>query len=117
MKISFSREEKVRLQRVAVWAGALLSLGLLVHEVFGQHGLLALRRQRKEYEALQQQIQKLQQDNQELEKQVKALKSDPRAIEKLAREEMRLARPGEIIFTLPEKKPAKPDSPPPQQTK
>ena len=90
--------------RSAVLVLVLVAIALFVHEIFGEHGLLALRRQKKELETLQQQIQQLQQENQELEKQVKALKSDPKAIEKLAREQMRLARPGEIIYTLPEKK-------------
>ena len=87
----------------------LVCLALFVHEVFGEHGLLALRRQRNEFDALRQQIQQLQQENSKLEQQIKALKTDPKAIEKLAREQMRLARPGEIIYTLPEKGPAKGD--------
>ncbi len=91
--------------RNAVLALILVCVALLVHEVFGEHGLLALREQRKEAVSLQQQIQQLQQENQKLEQQNKALKSDPRAIEKLARERMRLAHPGELIYTLPEKKP------------
>lgn len=100
---------KLRWDSVTRYRGAmvlllLLSIVLFIHEIFGDHGLLALRRQRKELETLQLQIQQLQQENQELEKQIKALKSDPKAIERLAREQMRLARPGEIIYTLPEKK-------------
>ena len=99
------------LYRNAVFALALLCLVLIVHEVFGEHGWLALRRQRNEYESLQKQIQKLQQENQQLEQQINALKSDPKAIERLAREQLRMARPGEVIYTLPEKE-AKPEPPP-----
>jgi cell division protein FtsB len=33
---------------------------------------------------------------------VKDLKTDPRAIEKIAREELILARPGEIIIKIPQ---------------
>lgn len=97
------RWENSNLRRAAVLALTLLSIALIVHEIFGEHGYLALRRQKKEFEALQLQIQKLQQENQQLEEQIKALKSDPKAIEKLAREQLRLARPGEIIYVLPEK--------------
>jgi cell division protein FtsB len=81
----------------------LIAVGLLTHEIFGQNGYLALRQQRQQYEALQNQIKQLQEENQQLEKLVKALKSDPKAIEKLARDNMHLARPGEIIYTLPDK--------------
>ncbi len=88
----------------AVFALVLFCVVLIVHEIFGENGWRAFRRQRKEFESLQQQIRQLQQENQQLELQIKALKSDPRALEKLAREQMHLVRPGEIIYTLPEKK-------------
>ena len=96
------------LQRNAIYVLVLLCVALLVHEVFGQHGFLAMRRQQKEVEALQQKMQLLQEENLELEKQIKALRSDPKAIERVARERMRMARPDEIIYTLPEKDTKKP---------
>jgi len=102
--------EDARFRRAAFLALALVFIALLVHQIFGEHGYMAMRRQRKELEALQQQIQQLQQENQQLEKQIEELKSDPKAIEKLAREKMRLARPGEIIYVLPEKAP-EPEAP------
>lgn len=89
----------------AILALILVCVALVVHEIFGEHGYLALRREKAQYQALQQQIQELQEKNQKLEKQIEGLKSDPRAIEKVAREQMRLARPGEIIYTLPDKDP------------
>lgn len=91
--------------RGAILALILVCVALLVHEIFGEHGYLALRRERQQYETLQQQIQQLQDENQKLEKQIKDLKTDPHTIEKLAREQMKLARPGETIYTLPEKDP------------
>ncbi len=97
--------ERSTTARNAGLALILACVALLVHEVFGEHGLLALRHQRKEVELLQQRIQQLQQENQKLEQQNKALKSDTKAIEKLAREQMRLAHPGELIYMLPEKRP------------
>jgi cell division protein FtsB len=32
---------------------------------------------------------------------IESLKSDPKAIEKEAREQLRYARPGEVVYTLP----------------
>lgn len=92
-----------RFRRGVLLALVLAVIALLVHELFGEHGYLALRRQRREYQALQQEIQQLQEENARLEKEIERLKSDPDAIEKLAREKMRLARPGEFIYVLPEK--------------
>ena len=91
------------LQRNAIYILLLVCIALVVHEIFGQHGFLAMRRQQKEVQVLQEQLQRLQQENLELEKQINALRSDPKAIERVAREQMRMARPGEIIYTMPDK--------------
>ena len=99
------------LQRNAIYVLLLLCIALVVHEIFGQHGFLAMRRQQREAEALQQQLQRLQQENLELEIQIKALRSDPKAIERVAREQLRMARPGEIIYTLPAKETKSPPAP------
>jgi cell division protein FtsB len=101
------------LRRNATYVLVLVCIALLVHEIFGPHGFLALRQEKKEIENLRQQIQQLQHENEQLDKRIKALQSDPKAIERLAREQMRLARPGEIIYTLPEKNPKKDQPPPP----
>lgn len=96
---------KERIYRGVAFALTLVCLALFVHEIWGNHGYLALRRQQKEYRLLQERINKLQQENQQLQTQIDALRSDPKAIERQAREQMHMARPGEIIFTLPEKDP------------
>jgi cell division protein FtsB len=75
---------------------------LLVHDVFGQHGFLAMRRTQKEIEQIRDQISKVNDENKSLAEQVNSLKSDPKSIERIAREEMGLARPGELIFKLPD---------------
>jgi cell division protein FtsL len=103
------------LRRNATYVLVLVCIVLLVHEVFGQHGLLGLRQEKKEIESLRQQIQQLQHENEQLDKRIKALQSDPKAIERVAREQMRLARPGEIIYTWPEKDPKKDQAAPPTQ--
>jgi len=77
-------------------------LALLVHDIFGAHGFVAMRRTQKEIEQIREQIDKINDENKSLTNQVTSLKSDPKAIEHIAREEMGLARPGEMIFKLPE---------------
>jgi len=74
---------------------------LLIQDVFGTHGFLALRQSQKEIEKLRQEISQINAENKELAEHVKALKSDPKLIERIAREEMGLARQGEKIFKLP----------------
>jgi len=77
-------------------------LALLVHDVFGTHGFIAMRRTQKEIEQVRDQISKINDENKSLSDQVNSLKTDPKAIERIAREEMGLARPGELIYKLPD---------------
>ncbi|MBI2956615.1 MAG: cell division protein FtsL [Acidobacteria bacterium] len=80
-------------------------LALVVHTVFGEHGYLALARQREELKRLEQEIDRLEEENRRLAEEVQTLKSDPRAIERVAREQLKMARPGEKIITLPPEEP------------
>jgi cell division protein FtsB len=82
---------------------------LLIHDIFGAHGFIAMRSTQKEIEQIREQIGKLNDENKSLSSQVNSLKTDPKAIERIAREEMGLARPGEIIYKLPDA--AKPGDP------
>jgi cell division protein FtsB len=80
---------------------AAVLLVVFLHDVFGTHGFMAMRQTQKEIERVRSEIQHLDAENQQLTEQVRALKSDPKLIERIAREEMGLARPGEIIIKLP----------------
>jgi len=82
---------------IFVLAGLLL---LMIQDIFGTHGVLAMRRAQKDAAKLKQEIQQIDTENRQLQDNVKALKSDPQTIERIAREEMGLARPGEYIFKV-----------------
>ena len=73
---------------------ALFVLALVVHDVFGAHGFIAMRRTQSEIDRVRKDIDRLNSENRELGQQVKALKSDPHLIEKIAREELQHAKPG-----------------------
>jgi cell division protein FtsB len=91
----------VRRYSKELWA---LAIGFLViHDIFGAHGVLAMRRTQKEASQIRQEIQRLDDENRKLQDRVKSLKTDPTAIEGIARD-MGLARPGEFIFKLPAKR-------------
>jgi cell division protein FtsB len=77
-------------------------LVVFVHDVFGEKGVLAMRRSQQEVEKLQQEIQKLNEENENLADHVQRLKTDPELIERIAREQMGLARPGEYVYKLPQ---------------
>ena len=75
---------------------------LLLHDVFGAHGYLAMRRTRREIERVQGEINRLNKENSELSQEVKALKTDPHKIESIARDELGLAKKGEVIIRVPQ---------------
>jgi len=99
-------------RKLATGAVALLAVQLAWHVVFGANGALVFHQKRVEYHKLQQETQQLQQENQRLQEHIQSLKSDPKAIEKEAREQLRYAKPGEVVYTVP----APPPPPAPANT-
>jgi len=77
-------------------------VALFVHNIFGTHGFLAMQRTKKEIQKVQADIDRLNAENQRLADDVKALKSDPHKIESIARDELGLAKPGEVIIKIPQ---------------
>jgi len=75
--------------------------GLFLHDIFGAHGYLAMRRTKLDMERVLGEIARLNKENAELSQEVKALKSDPHKIESIARDELGLAKPGEVIIKIP----------------
>jgi cell division protein FtsB len=71
---------------------------LLLQDIFGTHGVLAMRRSQAEARKIQQEITQLDRENKKLQDHVKDLKTDPSTMECIAREDFGLARPGELIF-------------------
>jgi len=99
-----SAEEKLRslLQHYGRGLLGLLIAVMIVHDVFGTHGFLAMRRTQSEIKKVKEDLNQLSKENATLEQEVKDLKTDPRLIEKIARDDLGLARPGEIIIRIPQ---------------
>jgi cell division protein FtsB len=103
-------ESLLRFRRTLATLGVgLLALFLGLHVIFGHNGMLAYQRKRAEYQKLQEDLDRLQKDNDRISQQIRELKSDPKAIEREAREQLRYARPGEVVYTIPE--PVRPQPP------
>ncbi len=79
----------------------LLMLVLVVHDIFGTHGFLAMRRTQQEIKKVNADLDQLNKENLQLEQEVRELKTDPHKIEKIARDELGLAKPGEVIIKIP----------------
>jgi cell division protein FtsB len=100
-RVTFAEQMREFLRRNMSFFLAAGFVLLLIQDVFGAHGVLAMRRAQKEAARVQQEIDRVNSENRRLQDHVKALKSDPQAIEHIAREEMGLARPGELVFKIP----------------
>jgi cell division protein FtsB len=110
-RMSFVDQMRNFLHRNVTWflvAGLTL---LVLQDVFGTHGVVAMRRSQEQAADIQKEIDHLNEENQKLQEHVRALKSDPAEIERVAREDMGLARPGEYIFKIQPKPGAQPDQP------
>lgn len=100
--------ERILAEAVRMWRPAgtgiavLLALLLGWHVVNGKHGLSMWQQKRIEGQRLQKEIDTLQQENARLRDHVQKLKSDPDAIEHEAREKLHYAKPGEVIYALPD---------------
>ena len=79
----------------------MIAVMLAFHVVFGANGMVVYENKRSESKVLDQEIKQQQLEVQRLNGRIKALKSDPATIEKEAREQLRYARPGEVVYSLP----------------
>ena len=94
-----------------------ISLALLLtwHVVNGKNGLTVWHEKRAEDKQLRREIDDLDQENARLRDRIEHLKNDPHAIEHEAREKLHYAKPGEVIYALPDQ--PQPQSQPPAPSK
>ncbi len=71
------------------------------YEAIGPNGLMTLLQQSRERREVEEEVRKLTLENLRLMNRVESLRNNPHDVEALARQEMKLARPGEKIFVLP----------------
>jgi cell division protein FtsB len=96
------RPETSLRRKAATLASLCALIALLVGALFGDRGVLHLMAQRERAERLQRELGELRGENARLAAEIEALRRDPRAIEKLAREQLGLARSGELVFLIRE---------------
>lgn len=74
----------------------------MLNALFGDRGLLELLRARQEIESLDREIATLRTQNQGLLGEIRDLKTSPLAVKRLARENLALVKPGEIVLLIRE---------------
>ncbi|MCL6582276.1 MAG: septum formation initiator family protein [bacterium] len=77
----------------------ILAFGLLVWSSFwGRYSLVRIYQFRQQRERIRRDIVHIMEENQLLRKEIERLRSDPEYIARIAREDLGLAKPGEIIY-------------------
>ena len=90
--------------RIALGVFGLLTLAIILLALFNDKGALQVHAQAQKLDAINAENRKLESENKKTSDEIKALKSnDPATIERLAREELRLVKPGEVILVTPGK--------------
>jgi len=95
-------------RRVGTVAVLLLTLGVMLHAMFGANGMVVYQQKRAERQTLQSEVERLQKENDQYVERIRALKTDHRAIEREAREQLHYTRPGEYVYVAPDPPPRPP---------
>ena len=90
--------------RPASVVGVSILFSVLLFGIFlvSGHGFIEVGRHRRQLAKAQAEVSELAAENERLEREVLALKTDPRAVEKIAREDLNLVQPDDVVLLLPE---------------
>ena len=88
--------------RIALGVSGLLTVAMLVLAVFNDKGLIQVYSQSTKLSTLETDVVRIDTENEQLTDEIQALRTDPGTIEKLAREELKLVKPGEVVLVTPE---------------
>jgi len=106
--VSASGAPRRRRRRAIQYVVVLIGCVIIVDALVGEKGLLAMRKARQQYHALESALAAAKADNARMRDDIRRLKEDPAAIEDLARRELGLIKPGEKLFILKDVPPPTP---------
>lgn len=81
--------------------GAALA-GILAFSLFGRNGLIHLYKADQERLQLEEKVADMERENERLRQEIQKLTNDPQYVEKVAREELGMVKPDELVFHLPD---------------
>jgi cell division protein FtsB len=97
-----------RRRRAVQYVLVLIGCVIVVDALVGEKGLLAMRKARQQYHALETALASEKSENARRREEARRLNEDPTAIEDLARRELGLIKPGEKLFILKDVPPPSP---------
>ena len=92
-------------RRHVLYVSGGLILLLVVVTIIGERGAIHLWRLHGEKSRIDEQNYRLQKENEALRQRISRIRHDNHYLEKLAREELNMARPGEVIYRFPNTRP------------
>jgi len=92
----------VTLKAVVLLSGV-LTIVFLISFFFSQEGISELQQARQRVAGLQQDIERLRTENQRLSEQISNLRNSTFSVEKIAREDLGMAKEGEIVYVVKDK--------------
>jgi len=96
------RATQITLKAVMLLSGV-LTLVFLGSFFFSDQGISELQQARKHVSGLEADIRRLQEENVRLRSEIDSVKQSTYAIERIAREDLSMSRPGEVVYMLPKK--------------
>jgi len=87
--------------RIALGVCGLLTVAVLLLAVFNDRGLIQVNAKAKNLADIEAAIAQIDAENKQLTREIHGLRTDPSVIEKLAREELKLVKPGEVVLVTP----------------
>ena len=85
---------------ILVFAAVLVSVCISLF--FGQNGMLRLRTLKSDYNRKMQENHQLAMENRKLMEEIRSLQQDATAVERIAREELNLVSPHDLVLIVPE---------------
>jgi cell division protein FtsB len=77
-----------------------ITVVLVTDALVGEKGLVALVQARREFSAVDTALQRAREENAAMRDQARRLREDPATIEALARRDLGLIKPGEVLFIV-----------------
>jgi cell division protein FtsB len=96
------RATQVTLKAVVLLSGV-LSIVFLISFFFSDRGIAELQHARTRVATLHSDISKLEQENARLRAEIESVKKSSYAVERIAREDLGMSKPGEVVYMLPKK--------------
>ncbi len=93
-----SRSKSSRLEKILLTTLVIIAFGIAGAAVVGKHGLLTYINMQNRYEQMQEECERLREENERLRQEIQALRKDPEAIEEVARKELGMIKPGEVLY-------------------